>query len=151
MLGKLPHGSIGLEINEAAVRYCKQKGLQARHYDPETDNYQFRDCHLGNYETFIMCHVLEHLENPNSVFRLILQSCNRLGIRKIIVVVPGLKGFKFDKTHRTFVDQDYLENHNLWHAEGYHVADKKYFPLNFASLGKYFTYHELIIIYERIV
>jgi len=150
LLARLPSDSIGFEINEAAVRYCKKRGLQARHYEPETDNYQFKECESENYETFTMCHVLEHLRNPDSVFRLILQSCNRLGIRKIIIVVPGLRGFKVDKTHRTFIDEDYLTKHNLWHVEGYHLAEKKYFPLNFASLGKYFTYHELIVIYERI-
>ena len=149
LLAKLPNGSVGFEINKEAVKYCKKKGLQVRYYDPEIDNYQFKDCHFAKYESFIMCHVLEHLKNPDSAFRSILQSCTRLGIRKIVVVVPGLKGFKFDKTHKTFVNEDYLKKHNLWNTEGYFVVNKKYFPLNFSFLGRYFTYHELMVIYEK--
>lgn len=151
LLANLPTGSIGLEVNETAVRYCKKKGLRVNKYDPEIDKYQFKNYDLENYATFIICHVLEHIENVSSIFRTICRSCNRLGIRKIIVVVPGLKGFKFDKTHRTFINEDYLKKNNMLHLEGYYLAKKIYFPLNFEILGNYFRYHELIVIYEKII
>lgn len=150
LLKKLLHGSLGYELNESSVQYCSSIGLNVELYRPEVDKYQFSDCQPGRYKTFILNHVLEHLEKPDEVLRLICQSSNRLGIERIIVVVPGLKGFHYDKTHRTFIDSLFFKNNDLMTFDGYAISQMKYFPLNVSCLGKLFTHHELMIVYDKV-
>jgi len=152
LLARLPQGSIGLEINEASVRYCRDAGLDVRLYDPAADNYTFRTLNLeyGKYGTLVMSHVLEHLEDPNGAFRRILSSCSALGIERVILVVPGLKGFRSDGIrHKTFVDEEYLTEHSLWKVATYSVTKKEYFPFPCSWAGRHFTYNELRVIWDR--
>jgi hypothetical protein len=151
LLARLPPGSIGIEINEASVRYCRDAGLDVRLYDPAADNYTFKTLNFeyGKYRPLVMSHVLEHLEDPNGAFRRILSSCNALGIERIILVVPGLKGFRSDRTHKTFIDEEYLTDHSLWKVVTYSVTKKEYFPFPCSRAGKHFTHNELRLIYDR--
>ena len=148
LLKKLPEGSIGFDVNEATVDYCSNTGLNVMLYQPEVDRYELKDCRVGEYKTLILSHVLEHLETPNIILHLLLESCNRLDIERIIVIVPGIKGFLSDQTHKTFIDIPYLKKHDLSDIEGYAIIKIKYFPVNVSWMGKYFTHHELVVLYE---
>jgi hypothetical protein len=148
LLSKLPKGSIGFEVNIASIAYCKESGLDVRHYQPDVDNYQLKDCKPGEYQTLIISHVLEHLETPHIILHLLLESCNRLDIERIIFIVPGIKGFLSDQTHKTFIDIPYIKKHHLSDIDGYDIIGTRYFPLNVSWIGKYFTHHELMVIYE---
>src|SRR5678816_183734 len=98
LLSLLPEGSVGFEINPAAVRYCNSKGLHVTLYDPETDRYSLDSLSGNAYMTFTMNHVLEHLDRPFEIILKIFQSCDRLHVERIVFTVPGHKGFKLDKT-----------------------------------------------------
>jgi len=149
LLKILPSGSIGLEINRATVDYCRSIGLNVRYYDLVQDAYRFAFLEAGVFSTFIMSHVLEHLDNADRVIREIFMSCERLGIRRIILVVPGEKGFAYDKTHRTFIDKSYLQRNNLQNVHGYDIALMRHYPLNAAWVGKYFTHNELLVVFDK--
>ncbi len=149
LLARLPPGSLGLEVNPATVTYCRGLGLNVEYYDPAGDGYQFEDLPADAYTTFVMSHVLEHLKDPDQVLRSILRSCERLGISSVILIVPGAKGFAFDHTHKTFIDEAYLGDHDLWNVPPWTVHWKEYFPFNAPWVGRYFTYHELLFIYEK--
>lgn len=149
LLALLPKGSIGFDTNKAAIDYCKRNNLNAKLYDPQTDDYKFAELEPKFYKTFVMNHVLEHIENPHEALKKILKSCNRLGIERIIIVVPGPKGFARDKTHKVFIDYEFFKKHNLTDAFGYTITKHKYFPFNFSWAGKFFAYNELVIIYEK--
>lgn len=150
VLAQLPPGSLGLEVNATLVDALKSSGLNVRHYDPEHDRLNFAELETGHYETFVMSHVLEHFEDAADGVHQILRSCDRLGITRVIIVVPGEKGYAFDKTHRSFVNRDYLQRHDLLECEGYRVSKMRYFPIDREAIGKYFTFHELKVIYEKI-
>lgn len=150
LLTLLPPGSIGYEINEATVRHCRERGLDVRLYRPEVDRYRFEDCRRGEFSTFIMVHVLEHLELPQDVLRTVMGSCLRLGIGRVIVVVPGRKGFRHDETHRTFVDRDYIDSHGMRELEGYRIVHEGYFPIPLSRAGSFFTHNEYMMVYDRI-
>ena len=149
LLSLLPEGSIGFEINKFSVEYCKSKNLDVTLYVPDEDKYELKGLKKGCYKVLILNHVLEHMKQPNQTFRKILKSCNRLGVEKIIIVVPGEKGFRFDKTHDTFIYYDYLIKNGLIACEGYCMIKKSYFPLKFRSVGKIFTHNELRVVYGR--
>jgi len=54
LLSLLPEKSIGYDINEATVKYCKKKGLNVEHYSPEIDNYELNRVKPGIYSTLIL-------------------------------------------------------------------------------------------------
>ena len=149
ILARLPPGSLGLEVNAALVETLKSNGHNVQLYNPEQDQLSFSGLATGHFETLVMSHVLEHFDHAADGLRQILRSCDRLGITRMIIVVPGVKGYAFDKTHRSFVNHDYLQHHNLLDCEGYRVSKIRYFPINCEAVGKYFTFHELKIIYDR--
>jgi 2-polyprenyl-3-methyl-5-hydroxy-6-metoxy-1,4-benzoquinol methylase len=62
LLKILPENSIGFEINKVVVDYCRKNGLNVKLYVPGEDNYEFKMIKPGQYETFTMNHVLEHLD-----------------------------------------------------------------------------------------
>lgn len=150
LLALLPAGSMGLEVNESTVKYCQGKGLPVSLYDPRRDAYSFSELPAGVYTSFIAAHVLEHLDDPAGVLRTISHSCSRLGVERVIIVVPGVKGFGFDKSHRTFVDRQYLIDNHLEEVSGYRIAAADYFPLPLQRAGKYFTHNELTVVYMRV-
>lgn len=112
LLESLPHGSFGLEINLEAVEFCKSKGLNVVHFDPEVDQYQFKSLNKGQFKCLTMLHVLEHIKKPELVVKKILLSCQRLGIKKVFFVVPGLKDFRSDSTHKVMITRNLLKNLN---------------------------------------
>jgi SAM-dependent methyltransferase len=149
VLKRLPHGSVGFEINDSAVAYCRKMGLDVRLYNPLEDNYEFRECMPGQFETFVMLHVLEHLEEPGRILGKILNSCGRLNIKKIIIEVPGQKGFHFDPTHKVYVDRAFFYNNGLNNVSGYSITRMLYFPLNCERACRIFTHNGLIVTYEQ--
>lgn len=145
----LPAGSIGYDINPSNVEECRRIGLDARIYDPVSDGYGFKDISPGQFVTFFMSHVLEHIDNAAIVFRRIIDSLNRLGIKKILIKVPGKKGFSFDETHRTFIGKSFFTENRLAEYNGYSLSLMKYFPFNLEVCNKIFTHNELIAMYDR--
>ncbi len=149
LLKILPEGSIGYEINKVAVEYCKSIGLNVHQYNLTADDYAFKMVENPGFTAFTMNHVLEHLENPSEVMEKIFQSCFRLNITRIVFTVPGAKGYKYDVTHRTYVDFKYLEQNDLLVNPYYSLSVCKYFPVNWAYFSRFFTHNELRLVFER--
>jgi hypothetical protein len=140
--------SIGVEINKFAVEYCTSKGLNVVLYDYETDDYSFKGFPENKYQTLVISHVLEHLNDSDLILKKIMNSCARIGVKRIIIIVPCEKGFKHDLTHITFINYNYLQEKGLLSYSGF-AADKiGYFPFNLKSIGKIFTYNEFYVIYD---
>jgi 2-polyprenyl-3-methyl-5-hydroxy-6-metoxy-1,4-benzoquinol methylase len=149
LLKTLPEGSIGFEVNKVVVGFCKKNGLNVDLYVPEEDNYDLKMIGPGKYETFTMNHVLEHLESSSNVINKIFESCNRLGIKRIVFTVPGHKGYKTDATHQTFINMDYLTNTGITGNKYYKLKVNKYFPVNSESFSKFFTHNELRLVFDK--
>lgn len=150
LLELLPAGSIGLEINQSAVDYCRSRGLDVRLYEPDTDVYQLAELPANTFKSLVMAHVLEHLTDSHEVIQQLLTTGNRLGLDRLIFVVPGVKGFKHDATHQTFLDPAYFKTHKITSAQGYQIIHQAYFPVNSQRFSSLFTHNELVTVYERI-
>lgn len=148
-LAHLGKDSIGLEVNQRSVDYCLKTGLNVEYMNTEEDQYQLSFLESGRYNSMLISHVLEHLDNPDVVFRKLLFACDRLGVKRIFVCVPGIKGFAHDTTHRTFIDKKYLEDHGLVDVEKFQLVHLGYFPVNLTVFGKYFTHNEMNLTFER--
>lgn len=149
LLKILPKGSIGFEVNKIAVEYCRKNGLSVDLYKPEEDKYEFHMIEKNKFQTFTMNHVLEHLEESHVTIRKIFDSCNRLGIRRIVFTVPGQKGFQMDKTHITFIDLKYFSNHGLLQNTNYGLIYSGYFPFNSSKIGRFFRHNELRLVFDQ--
>ena len=149
LLRRLPAGSIGLEVNASLVAALRTEGLDVAPYDPEQDQLRLEGLQVGRYRTFVMAHVLEHIDDSAAALRQIFQSCARLGVERVIIIVPGAKGFDSDATHKTFVNRRYVQQHHLLNCEGYAMKSIGYFPGNWEWIGRYFVFHEFFIVYDR--
>jgi len=149
LLAMLPEGSAGVEINPAAVAHCRGQGLDVRLYEPEVDAYSLSGFRPGDYGTFTMNHVLEHLDDPGDVVSRLFASCQRLGIRRIVFTVPGRKGYALDKTHRTFVDEAYLRARGLFDHPAYRLRTQKHFPINWRPFDRWFTHNEYRLVFDK--
>jgi len=148
LLRRLPPGSIGLEVNPWLVDHLTKEGLAVALYDASVDDFGFHQIPAGHYETLVLAHVLEHFPDAAQIQRKLLRSCRRLGIGRVIVVVPGGKGYRSDKTHKTFVTRRYVRERQLENCEGYSLTGSRYFPLNVEAVGNVFTFHELVLIFD---
>jgi len=149
LLRKLPKGSIGLEINRITVAHGHSMGLNIQHYNPQKDRYQLCGLEPGQYESLILSHVLEHLENPEQVLRTLLRSARRLEVKRVVVIVPGKKGFFFDPTHKTFIRPIFFKKIKLEVSEGFKLVRQRYFPVDIKFLERLFTYLELQVVYDK--
>jgi len=147
LLQKLPAGSVGLEINKFTVDFCRDKGLNVLHYDPQIDKYQLSSLRSGAYESLVLSHVLEHIENPAPVLRSLLQSSCRLGVKRVVIIVPGKKGFLSDPTHKTYIDPLFFRKNNITESEGFEMVKQKYFPVNLRFIERFFAHLELHVVY----
>ena len=148
LLELLPEGSLGLEVNPYLVETLQNRGLNVKLYDPSKDQLALKDVPEGQFSTLIMSHVLEHFDNATDGLKHILSSCNRLGINRVIIIVPGKKGYAYDKTHKTFVNRNYVETEHLTRVNDYVMSTVSYFPVNVELVGNFFTFHEMKMVFN---
>ena len=149
LLKLLPEGSMGFEVNKVAVDFCKHQNLNVQLYNFEEDDYRFQMINKSEFKTFTMNHVLEHIEESYKIIEKIFESCKRLEIERIVFTVPGYKGFKSDKTHRTYITRKYLSIHRLFNNKSYVLKQSKYFPVNSEKFGHIFTHNELRLVFNK--
>ena len=150
LLEKLPAGSLGLEYNLATVAHCQRKGLDVEAYDGFADDWSLSLLPPARrFDSMVISHVLEHLEEPARILGKLLQAAVRVGVRRVLVIVPGRAGFRIDDTHRTFVDRALLEEAGIVQDTGFAVHRSRYFPGDLRAIGDWFPHHELQVLYTR--
>jgi len=148
-LRELPAGSVGLELNEATVAHCQAQGLDVLHYDADTDDWALGPlaARTQRFGSLSICHVLEHLDRPVEYFRKLLLAARRLGVDRVLVIVPGRSGFASDDTHLTFVDLPMLSDPAVVAGTGFAMGNSHYFPGNVRRFGDFFPHHELRVVF----
>lgn len=144
LLTCLPAGSIGLDVNPTSIAYCRDRGLNACVYDGELDHWSLSALKRSDgLQSLVVSHVLEHLDHPMEKLSRILRSCDGIGIRTVLVVVPGRRGFASDQTHRTFIDKQMLSDASVTAGSTFRLTHTRHFPVNMQFLGTSFTHLEL--------
>jgi cyclopropane fatty-acyl-phospholipid synthase-like methyltransferase len=124
--------AIGVDSNEALARKCRNRGLNV-----------LKDsiCELtslkGRQFKYAICdNVLEHLglENLNCFFERMDSLLLPQGV--LICIVPGIRGFETDPTHKTFISQSVLSQ--LLSKSALRISDYYFHPFNLRSLDRYF-------------
>lgn len=149
LLRRLPAGSRGLEYNEATVDFCRAAGLAVDAYDGFRDDWALGALPAEvRFQSMVISHVLEHLENPVEVLRKLMLAARSRGVERVLVIVPGQAGFRIDATHRTFVDMALLSASSVAADTGFLLHCARYFPGDFRKLGDWFPHHELQVLYR---
>lgn len=150
LLERLPSGSKGLEYNQASVSFCREKGLDVEWYDGFADDWGLACLSKADaLQSMVVSHVLEHLDEPTDVLRKLLRAAQRIGISRVLVIVPGRSGYRSDSTHRTFVDADMLQDDAIVADTQFAVAASRYFPGNVRAFGNWLPHHELQVLYRH--
>ena len=89
---------VGVDINPELVEECKSKGLSAELMD--YDILPFDD---KKFNSVLLDNVLEHIDTPNKILSEINRVIKPNG--KLVVSVPGEKGFEHDSDHKKYYDE----------------------------------------------
>ncbi len=148
ILARLPRGSMGVEVNPVLVDTLRAEDLDVVRAVPHPDRVDLDAVPAHRFGTAILSHVLEHFADAAGVLRRLMTDCAARGIGRLVVVVPGAAGYRTDDTHRTFVTLDYLRAHGLLGGADHRVVHRSFFPGDAAAFGRWFAYHELMLVYE---
>lgn len=149
LLSRLPAGSVGLEVNPHLIEALRAAGHTVQLASAEMRDFELGGVEPGCFRTLVIAHVLEHLPDPAAALRVLLAACSRLAIERVIVVVPGAKGFASDRTHKTFIDLPYLQSNMLAKVGEFALTGASYFPGPWEWVGRYFVFHELKVVFDR--
>lgn len=126
----------GTDINIDCVKFCQNRGLNVSHMTK--DNLPFS---TGSFETIIMDNVLEHISDPSPI----LTECRRVLSEngKIIILVPGKKGYSRDPDHKVYYDPKRISE--LANLNNFHVLINKQIPIRgFSRLLSSFCYFSVL-------
>jgi SAM-dependent methyltransferase len=104
ILGAYPKYVDGFDINSEAVDYCVECGFNAKLINEEGTF----PTQGGLYDICVLDNVLEHIPEP----AMTLDECDRITKNNsgLIIVVPGVAGYRADLDHKIFYDEDKLRH-----------------------------------------
>ena len=143
----LPAGSEGLEVNSHLIEVLRAQGLTVHRAQADMHDFELLPFAAGTFDSLVIAHVLEHIPDAASALRTLLAACRRIGITTVVVVVPGVKGFARDHTHKTFIDRAWVQAHISTQMEGFLCPEPRYFPGPWAWIGRYFAFHEMKLVF----
>lgn len=147
LLIRLAPGSIGIELNPHLIMELGAQGLPVYPAQGDLTDFDLAGIPSGPYQCLVIAHVLEHLADPAAALTRLLAACRRLSIQRVIMVVPGAKGYRSDPTHQTFIDAGWLRAHPLPADCEFIAKAPEYFP-GPRWLGRYFVFHEMLVVFE---
>lgn len=150
LLERLPNGSVGVEVNPHLIESLRAAGLTVQQARAKMQDFELVGFAPGCFRTLVIAHVLEHLPDPVDALRVLLASCRRIGVERVIVVVPGAKGYASDSTHKTFIDHTYLKERIPQRIEGFALSGLSYFPGPWKWVGRYFVFHEMKVVFDSV-
>jgi len=149
LLSRLPAGSTGLEVNPSLVRALTARGLSVRDWPATDAGFDLHGLDEGGFRSLVISHVLEHLPDPNTALRRLLTACSRIGVTRVVVIVPGAKGYASDATHRCFIDGAFVQHQGWQSLAGFDLTAQRFFPLPWESGGQLYIYNEMQLVFDR--
>ena len=131
--------TIGVDINSETVDYCQRLGLDAR--TMEIDRLPFE---AASFDSAILDNVLEHIKEPTPLLtevRRVLRPGGRL-----IVGVPGERGYAADPDHKVYYDKDTLKNRLV--ECGFRSIRTLQMPLPITALSRKLTSYCIYGVFE---
>ena len=123
--------AIGIDSNYSLVQECQKKGLDVIHDNIMTFN------EPGTKINNAICdNVIEHLtlKEIYKYFKNLKNLIAKGGI--LLIIVPGVKGYQKDPTHKTFVNSEFIKK--LCLDLNIQINKIFYIPFNFEKYGNLF-------------
>ena len=98
---KFRPNTVGVDINEKCIEWCKNQGLDAHLMKKDTLPFDDR-----SFDSAILDNVLEHIENPAALMKEINRILNHKGV--LVIGVPGILGYKYDNDHKKYYSKPEL-------------------------------------------
>lgn len=133
-------GTVGVDINMQAVKYCKSKGHEA--FQMNDDQLPFEK---GAFDGVILDNVLEHIADPHALLAEVSRVLKVGGYA--IVGVPGLKGYHSDPDHKLFYDASLLRN--VMERHNFTQERLRKMPLGISFLDRIMRQYCLYGIFKR--
>lgn len=134
------YGAVGVDINHYAVDWCKRRGLDARLMDE--DRLPFSD---NAFDSIVLDNVLEHLSAPAGLLREVRRVLVPGG--RLVVGVPGERGYESDPDHKVFYGEDDLLQ--TMRANGFSVNTTFYMPFQWRVLDRRLPQYCLYGVFEQ--
>lgn len=93
--------TVGVDVNPGAVQVCRARGAEAHLMEP--DRLQFDG---AAFDSALMDNVLEHIVEPRPLLAEVVRVLRPGG--RLLVGVPGRRGWASDADHKVFYDEDSL-------------------------------------------
>jgi SAM-dependent methyltransferase len=131
--------AVGVDHNADAIQVCRDRGLVAY----TTDEFKAADVHLGSFDSMLIAHVLEHVDESVGD-RLLSDYLPYLKPgAKVVVITPQEAGFTSDATHIRFVDHAGVAGH----AQRVGLTVERTYSFPFPRIvGKVFPYNEFVTV-----
>jgi glycosyltransferase involved in cell wall biosynthesis/predicted SAM-dependent methyltransferase len=133
--------TVGVDINTHAVDYCVKKGLDARVMTIDILPFD-----SNAFDSVIMDHLLEHIENPSFILNEINRVLRKGGV--LIIGVPGIKGFACDNDHKIFYNE--LKLKSLLDDFGFVSNKISYAPFKFKWFDKKLKQYTLYGVFSKL-
>ena len=133
-------GTVGADVNPHAVDWCRQRGLDVRLM--AGDRLPFED---DGFDGVVLDNVVEHLREPEALLaevRRVLVPGGRL-----LIGVPGSRGYACDPDHKVFYDEVSLER--VVGAAGFSGKALFHTPLKSRWLASRLPQYCLYGVYDR--
>jgi len=101
---KFRPNSVGVDINERTVAYCRRIGHEAHVMQP--DQLPFDS---ASFDSVLLDNVLEHIAEPAPLIAELSRVLPAGG--RLLIGVPGVSGWHADPDHKVLYDQNTLVNH----------------------------------------
>jgi SAM-dependent methyltransferase len=133
--------TVGIDVNPLVVAHCRRKGFEA--YLANAPPLPFE---THTFDGVVMDNVLEHMDEPQGMLedvRRVLANGGRL-----VVGVPGRKGFSSDPEHKRFDDETRLRTDLASYR--FHCEKVWHLPVRTLQMDRYFSQFALYGIFRRI-
>jgi SAM-dependent methyltransferase len=138
---KFRANTVGVDINEETVRHCCELGLDARVMNENILPFESK-----KFDAIVLDNVLEHIIDPTLLLIEISRVLKQKG--KLLVGVPGVKGFKRDPDHKIFYDLEMLIK--LMNQNNFSYVTHFYQPITFMNLSMLISQHSLYSVYDLV-
>lgn len=126
--------AVGVDRDMDNVSYCAGRGRQCLCADAYS--LPFRE---GSFDGVLLSNVLEHLEHPDAAMKEVTRVLRDGG--RIMVELPGRKGYAFDSTHVRFWGETDIVSYLTLH--GFRDIRASYFPVPCERAGDVLTHNKL--------
>ena len=136
---KFRANTVGVDINQETVNHCCEMGLNAQVMKENILPFESKI-----FDAVVLDNVLEHIIDPTLLLIQIARVLKSKG--KLLVGVPGKKGYKRDSDHKVFYDLEKLIK--LMNQNNFSYITHFYKPISFINLSNMISQHSLYSIYD---